>query len=172
MSLATRYHRQLLRSIVVAMTLWVSLAAHAADDATTAGASPVSLEVYKSPTCGCCGKWLGHVESQGFTTIARDTDELDAIKAKLGIGTAYRSCHTAISPEGFVFEGHVPAKFIRRFLDEKPAGAIGLAVPGMPAGSPGMEVGDRFMPYEVVLLKDDGTAERFAFVGSPADQAP
>lgn len=138
--------------------------------AADAGAAPTPLEVYKSPTCGCCGKWLGHMESQGFTMVPHDTDDLDAIKTKLGIGPAYRSCHTAISPEGFVFEGHVPAKIIRRFLDEKPAGAIGLAVPGMPAGSPGMEVGDTFMPYEVVLLKDDGSAERYAFVESPADQ--
>jgi hypothetical protein len=138
--------------------------------ATAAGSDPV-MDVYKSPTCQCCEKWIDHVHAQGFRTSVLHPADLDTTKDKLGVLPAYRSCHTAVTKDGYVFEGHVPAKFIRQFLAEKPEGAIGLAVPGMPAGSPGMEVGDTFMPYEVLLLKMDGSASRYAFVGSPADQA-
>lgn len=139
--------------------------------ATTAGDDPV-MDVYKSPTCQCCEKWIDHVHAQGFRTSVLHPADLDGTKDKLGVLPAYRSCHTAVTKDGYVFEGHVPAKFIRQFLAEKPEGAIGLSVPGMPAGSPGMEVGDTFMPYEVLLLKMDGSASRYAFVGSPDDQAP
>ncbi len=137
---------------------------------TAAGRDPV-MDVYKSPTCQCCEKWIDHVHAQGFRTAVSHPDDLDTTKDKLGVLPAYRSCHTAVTKDGYVFEGHVPAKFIRQFLAEKPEGAIGLSVPGMPAGSPGMEVDDTFMPYEVLLLKMDGSASRYAFVGSPADQA-
>jgi len=82
----------------------------------------------------------------------------------------YQSCHTAVSSHGYVFEGHVPARHIKAFLANPPADAIGLAVPGMPLGSPGMEVGSRFDPYEVLLLKKDGSSEVFARVDSPAQQ--
>lgn len=140
--------------------------------ASTAAASAAVMDVYKSPTCRCCEKWIDHVHAQGFRTSVLHPADLDTTKDRLGVLPAYRSCHTAVTKEGYVFEGHVPAKFIHRFLAEKPEGAIGLAVPGMPAGSPGMEVGDTFMPYEVLLLKTDGSAARYAFVGSPAEQAP
>lgn len=139
--------------------------------ATAAGTDPV-MDVYKSPTCQCCEKWIDHVHAQGFRTSVLHPADLDTTKDKLGVLPAYRSCHTAVTKDGYVFEGHVPARFIRQFLAEKPEGAIGLSVPGMPAGSPGMEVGDTFMPYEVLLLKMDGSASRYAFVASPADQAP
>lgn len=144
----------------------------ASDAASAAAGSELVMDVYKSPTCQCCGKWIDHVNAQGFRTAVLHPADLDAAKDKLGVLPAYRSCHTAVTKDGYVFEGHVPARFIRQFLAEKPEGAIGLAVPGMPAGSPGMEVGDTFMPYEVLLLKTDGSAARYAFVGSPADQAP
>lgn len=140
--------------------------------ASAAADSDLVMDVYKSPTCQCCEKWIDHVNAQGFGTAVLHPADLDAAKDRLGVLPAYRSCHTAVTKDGYVFEGHVPAKFIRQFLAEKPAGAIGLSVPGMPAGSPGMEVGDRFMPYEVLMLKTDGSASRYAFVGSPADQAP
>lgn len=139
---------------------------------STAAAGEAIMDVYKSPTCQCCEKWIDHARAQGFVTAVLHPADLDAVKDRLGVLPAYRSCHTAVTKDGYVFEGHVPAKFIHRFLAEKPEGAIGLAVPGMPAGSPGMEVGDTFMPYEVLLLKTDGSASRYAFVGSPADQAP
>ena len=139
---------------------------------STAAANDPVMDVYKSPTCQCCEKWIDHVNAQGFGTAVLHPADLDTTKDKLGVLPAYRSCHTAVTKDGYVFEGHVPARFIRQFLAEKPEGAIGLSVPGMPAGSPGMEVGDTFMPYEVLLLKMDGSASRYAFVGSPADQAP
>lgn len=117
------------------------------------------LTVYKSPTCGCCAVWLEHANKEGFTLKSHNIDDVSLIKARYNIQTQYQSCHTAISVEGFVFEGHVPAALIHKFLKEKPENAIGLAVPGMPVGSPGMEVGDRFTPYEVLQLNKDGSAE-------------
>ena len=92
------------------------------------------------------------------------------LKSDYGIAPQYRSCHTAISDEGYLFEGHVPARYVKAFLAEPPVDAIGLAVPGMPVGSPGMEMGTDFMPYQVLLLKRDGGAEIYAQVDSPADQ--
>ena len=84
------------------------------------------------------------------------------IKQKFNIKSEYRSCHTAVSEDGYIFEGHVPSKYIAQFLSEKNTNAIGLSVPGMPIGSPGMEVGDRFMPYKVLILFKDGTSEVYA----------
>jgi hypothetical protein len=126
--------------------------------ATTAGES-VQLAVYKSPTCGCCEVWISHLQSHGLKSNIQHPDDLNAVKDRFRISPQYQSCHTAVSPEGYVFEGHVPAPLITRFLAEKPEGAIGLAVPGMPVGSPGMEMGQRFTPYDVLLLKSDGSSE-------------
>jgi hypothetical protein len=140
--------------------------------AVAAPSEDAALAVYKSPTCGCCVKWIDGLNAQGLRTVVQHPDDLDAIKARLGIAPVYRSCHTAVSKQGYFFEGHVPAKFIRRFLAERPPGATGLTVPGMPVGSPGMEVDDKFMPYEVWMLKADGTKETYAVIQSPADQAP
>lgn len=141
----------------------------AADAARTAGSNPV-LEVYKSPTCGCCGRWMTHVESGAFETVTRHPPDLSAIKDRFGIEPRYRSCHTAVSEGGYVFEGHIPVRYIRRFLADPPEGALGLAVPAMPVGSPGMEVGDKFMPYRVLLLKKDGGSEVYAVVSDPEQQ--
>ena len=133
-------------------------------------ADAVALKVYKSPTCGCCGKWIAHAEENGFKAEVVHPADLNGVKASFGIPPRYQSCHTAVSDEGYIFEGHIPAKIIRRFLQEKPADAIGLAVPAMPVGSPGMEVGDKFMPYQVMLLKSDGGVEVFADVSSRGGQ--
>lgn len=130
----------------------------------------VVLDVYKSPTCGCCGKWIDHMEQQNFATTTHHPADLAAEKQRLGVAARYQSCHTAVSPDGYVFEGHIPAKLVQQFLEEKPAGAIGLAVPGMPVGSPGMEVDDRFSPYQVLLLKEDGSSEVYASVDTAAEQ--
>ena len=129
------------------------------DKSVAAGAA---LEVYKSPTCGCCNKWVDHMQAAGIAVNAHNVDDLAGVKRAHGITRPNQSCHTAVSPEGYVFEGHVPAELVARFLAEKPAGARGLLVPGMPVGSPGMEVGDKFMPHEVLLLKVDGTTEVYA----------
>ena len=133
-------------------------------------AEPIDLAVYKHPSCGCCQDWIEHVEDQGFSAKATNTEQLGSIKQEYGIGSQFRSCHTAVSPQGYVFEGHVPAKFVKKFLKEARPDAIGLAVPAMPVGSPGMEVGKQFMPYKVLLLKTDGSAEVFADIQSYQEQ--
>ncbi|KAA9133244.1 DUF411 domain-containing protein [Marinihelvus fidelis] len=141
-----------------------------ASEASTEAAN--TMVVYKSPTCGCCVKWVDHVEAAGFTATTEHPADLLALKDDKGIPARSRSCHTGVTPSGYVFEGHVPARFILQFLADPPANAIGLAVPAMPVGSPGMEVGDRFMPYDVQLLMADGTTTVFARVETAADQYP
>ena len=122
------------------------------------------LLVHKTPTCGCCKMWMKHVEKNGFTAHGQDHQNLMKIKEKYNIQPQYRSCHTAVSSDGFIFEGHIPSKYIKQFLSEDHPEAIGLSVPGMPLGSPGMEVDDRFMPYDVLILFKDGTSKVYAEV--------
>jgi len=112
-----------------------------------------SITVYKSPTCGCCKKWISHLEDNGFKVTAHDTSDLESIKRQNGVADHLGSCHTALV-EGYVIEGHVPADAIHRLLKEKPV-AAGLTVPGMPMGSPGME-GPRKDPYNVLLFNRSG----------------
>ncbi len=120
------------------------------------------IDVYRSEDCSCCGKWAEYLKKNGFKVRLHNmsTDKLDRVKTEARIPEKYASCHTA-KVEGYVVEGHVPANDIKRLLSERPK-AIGLAVPGMPIGSPGMEVGRRKEPYEVLLLKEDGSTEVFA----------
>jgi len=124
---------------------------------------PLSIEVWKSPTCGCCGKWVEHLEANGFAVKAKNTSSamLDRIKRQAGIEETLASCHTGLI-DGYAIEGHVPAEDIKRLLKERPD-AIGLSVPNMPIGSPGMEQpGGETEPYDVLLVKKDGSAEVFA----------
>lgn len=131
----------------------------------------IVLDVYKSPTCGCCKKWISHINDNGFESKVHSSQNFSVIKGEKGIAPRYRSCHTAISTDGYVFEGHVPAKFIKQFMKEIQADdVIGLSVPAMPVGTPGMEVGDKFKPYRVLLLKSDGTYDIFATVQSYEEQ--
>ena len=123
-----------------------------------------SLLVHKTPTCGCCKKWVKHLEDNSFTAMVKDHQNLQEIKEQHSIKPKYQSCHTAVSEEGYVFEGHIPSKFIKQFLAGPEADAIGLSVPGMPLGSPGMEVQGRFTPYNVLLLHQDGTSKVYARV--------
>lgn len=123
---------------------------------------PVAV-IYKSASCGCCGKWVSHLEDNGFSTQEENTQDLNAIKQRFNIAPQYQSCHTAHIGD-YVFEGHIPAALVERFLAEKPANAIGLAVPGMPAGSPGMEMGDRSDDYQVLMLMRDGSSHVYAQV--------
>ena len=125
------------------------------------------ITMWKSPTCGCCKDWADHVEKNGFA-VKTYTDGNDEIRKKLGMPIQFGSCHTAFIG-GYAIEGHVPAKEIKRLLAEKPK-AIGLAVPAMPVGSPGMEVGERFMPYNVLILFKDGTSEVYAEVKTYEEQ--
>lgn len=125
--------------------------------------------VYKNPTCGCCGAWIEHLEQAGFHPIAKHPKDLNNIKEEWNIEARYQSCHTAIK-DGFVFEGHIPAKYIRQFLNNPPANARGLAVPAMPLGSPGMEMGRRFSPYIIYQLQNDGSQTVFAEIKEFKDQ--
>lgn len=128
------------------------------------------LEVYKTATCDCCKKWISHLEENGFHTATHNRNNLSSLKVEKGIKPLFQSCHTAISKDGYVFEGHIPAKFIQKFLTEKPEGAIGLAVPAMPLGSPGMESGDNFSPYAVLILMADGSSKTYAQVKTLQEQ--
>lgn len=122
-------------------------------------AAPVPITVYKTPSCGCCKKWVAHLESHGFAVTANDMDDLSEVKASFGVPEELQSCHTATVGK-YVIEGHVPADVIQKMLKEKPAIA-GLAVPGMPAGSPGMEMG-RTDHYEVVAFDRKGKRSVYA----------
>ncbi|MBS3804635.1 MAG: DUF411 domain-containing protein [Oleiphilaceae bacterium] len=124
------------------------------------GDSAQSIKVYKSPNCGCCGDWVKHLEDNDFEVDVHNTRNLNPIKAEAGLTPALASCHTAFI-DGYVIEGHVPASDIRRLLEEAPK-AQGLAVPGMPVGSPGMEMGDREDEYQVLLFNDEGQSRVFA----------
>ena len=126
--------------------------------------SEVSLLVHKTPTCGCCKMWIKHLEGNGLSTTIQDHTNLQEIKDKYDIKPEYRSCHTGVSKEGFIFEGHIPSKYITKFLSEENPNAIGLSVPGMPLGSPGMEVEGMFTPYDVLILYKDGSSEVYAEV--------
>jgi hypothetical protein len=120
----------------------------------------VAMQVYKTPTCGCCAKWVEHAKLAGFVPEIHDMPDVSPVKAKVGLPPALQSCHTALVG-GYVIEGHVPADLIQRLLEEKPKVA-GLAVPGMPVGSPGMEMGDRRDPYDVIAFTKDGTTSVYA----------
>lgn len=133
-------------------------------------AQSIVFEVHKTPTCGCCSDWVKHLEENGFDTKVSDHRSLNAIKNKLNIHPDLQSCHTGVSPEGFFFEGHIPSKYIAQFLANPPEDTAGLSVPGMPVGSPGMEMGDRFSPYEILLVKQDGSTEVFAKIGTYEEQ--
>ena len=124
--------------------------------------SSMELLVHKTPTCGCCKMWVKHMENNGFAINTQDHQSLMTIKEKLKIEPQFRSCHTAVSSDGYFFEGHIPSRFVRQFLKENNLNAIGLSVPGMPLGSPGMEVEGRFTPYDVLIHFRDGTSKVYA----------
>lgn len=125
----------------------------------------IPLDVYKSPSCGCCGKWVAHLEASGFEAALHHPSDLLKLKADKGVSPRYQSCHTAVSQDGYVFEGHIPADVIQRFLANPPPDAIGLAVPGMPVGSPGMEMGNRQDQYNVLILGKDGSDTIYEHIG-------
>jgi hypothetical protein len=116
--------------------------------------------VYKSPTCGCCDGWIEYLQGAGFRVIARDTTDVGAVKRRLGVLPSLESCHTA-TVAGYVVEGHVPSDAIERLLEERPA-IVGIAVPGMPAGSPGMEGAQPYVSYDVIAWDARGRTSVFA----------
>jgi hypothetical protein len=117
--------------------------------------------VHKSPSCGCCGSWVEHLRRSGFVVDVQNEEDIGPIKARVGVPYGKGSCHTA-EIGGYFIEGHVPAEDIKRLLAERPA-AKGLTLPGMPAGSPGMEMPDgRIDPYTVELVNPDGSTHPFS----------
>lgn len=129
----------------------------------SASAQSPAIAVHKDPNCGCCTGWVRHLKDAGFAVTVEETANLQAVRKRLGVPTDLAACHTA-EFAGYVIEGHVPALALRQLLDKRPA-AVGLAVPGMPAGSPGMEGGTP-RKYDVVLFGASGRQSFMQFIGS------
>lgn len=130
----------------------------------------VSATVYKDANCGCCKEWISHAEDHGMNATGEDVADLLMFKERYGVPYNMQSCHTTVTTDGYVFEGHVPAKYVAQFLENPPAKASGLAVPGMPMGSPGMEYQNQFDPYQIMQLNKDGTTEVYANIESVQQQ--
>ena len=126
-----------------------------------------TISVYKTPTCGCCQEWVTHLEANGFEVSTHDMADLRSIKSMAGVQPRHASCHTALV-DGYVVEGHVPATDIERLLKERPD-IVGISVPGMPIGSPGMEHGDRRDNFAVITLEKDGSTKVFSRHGPAHD---
>ena len=141
--------RKTLFGAITFAALFVGSAAHAA-----------TMTVYKSPSCGCCAKWVEHVEKHGFTVQVVPTADMQGLKQRLGVPDDVMSCHTT-KVGNYIVEGHVPAADIKRLLAQKPK-ARGIAVAGMPMGSPGMEHGNHRQPYSTMLIGMDGKTKVFA----------
>lgn len=118
-----------------------------------------TVEVYKSPSCGCCGKWVEHMKANGFKVVTHEMNDVTPHKQRLGVPVGMGSCHTA-EVGGYLVEGHVPAADVKRLLAEKPK-AKGLVSPGMPQSAPGMDMPGK-QPYEILLVRQDGSTSSFA----------
>ena len=141
------------------LVLFFVLAASLAGTSLSGPAHAATLTVYKSPWCGCCSGWADGLKAEGHSVTIENIENLDTIKKMAGVPESLQACHTALV-DGYVVEGHVPIKDIERLLAERPA-ARGLAVPGMPGGSLGME-GAAPERYEVILFKADGSTSIYA----------
>jgi hypothetical protein len=151
----------LTRTVLISLSLLalVSLPS-TAQPARSRTPAVTAMQVYRSPTCGCCGLWVDHVKAAGFDPVVHQMDDVSPVKARGGVPADLQSCHTALIG-GYVIEGHVPADIVQRLLTEKP-NIAGLAVPGMPVGSPGMEQGARVDPYQVIAFTKDGKRSVYA----------
>ena len=130
--------------------------------ACTSAAQAATYEMFRDPNCGCCGKWADHVRTENEVPVeVTMTADMTRVKQQHSVPQDLWSCHT-MKVDDYVIEGHVPAEQIERLLEDRPAGVIGLAVPGMPLGSPGMEMGGRKQPYEVIAFRADGSRYVFA----------
>lgn len=151
------------RHLLAAAASLAALSACPAVLAATPSAAPLSVQVWKSPACGCCKDWVAHLQAAGFRVQVFEEGNT-AKRAQLGLPQKYGSCHTALI-DGYVIEGHVPAADVKRLLKERPPQALGLAVPGMPLGSPGMDgpdYGGQRDAYDVLLVRRDGSSRVFA----------
>lgn len=145
----------------ILLLLFLSVSVTAADQARTP--TPM-MTVFKTPTCGCCAKWVDHMRENGFTVHVTDLNDLTTIKNKHNVPARLQSCHTGVV-NGYVVEGHVPASDVKRLIKEKPA-IVGITAPGMPAGSPGMEVpGITPPPYNVLTFDKAGATKVYATHG-------
>jgi hypothetical protein len=126
----------------------------------SSAANAAQLTVHKSPYCGCCAKWIEHVQTHGFTVKVVETEDMASVKKRLGVPDKMASCHTT-QAGGYFIEGHVPASDIKRLLAQKPK-AVGIAVPGMPMGAPGMDQGGQKQPYATMLVSKAGAVTVFA----------
>lgn len=164
------------KAMIIGVVLLITACSDAADpniaaqELKTPELAAIELTVFKSRTCNCCQKWINHAKDNGFEVNSTNITFLADLKEDKGIAPNYRSCHTAESKDGYVFEGHVPAKYIKQFLSDVPKNSIGLSVPAMPVGTPGMEMGDRFMPYQILLLNADGSASIYAEIATYEEQ--
>lgn len=122
--------------------------------------TPIKITVYKTATCGCCKDWVTHLVKNGFSPTVHDLDDLTETKTNLHVPPALASCHTAVVGR-YVIEGHVPADLIKKLVADKPTTIIGLAVPGMVPGSPGMETGQK-EPYDVIAFTAEGKRSVYA----------
>ena len=128
---------------------------------TLANEDNLTLTVHKTPFCGCCKKWIKHAREAGINVIEKDHQNLNAIKREYKINPKHQSCHTSISKDGYIFEGHIHADVIKKYLDNPSENSKGLSVPGMPIGSPGMEMGGRLDDYVVLTIFEDNKDEIF-----------
>jgi len=150
------------RNMVVTLGVLPLIACSRAAQGPAATSLPLVV-VHKSEGCECCKLWVAHLEKAGFRVEVRDVDNMGPIKERVGIPAAMGSCHTA-EVDGYFAEGHVPAQDMLRLLRERPK-AKGLTVPGMPVGSPGMEIPGQMQPYDVLLVALDGSTSVFAHHG-------
>ena len=148
-----RRRLQLITTAVLLLTGAITLAAW------RAGPGPLQLRVVKSPSCGCCTAWVSYMQKAGFTVTVESREEFTKLKRANGVTRELESCHTAFI-NGYVIEGHVPADLVKKLLKEKPAGVKGLAAPGMPAASPGMDQGKE--SYSIYSFDATGHAKRYA----------
>jgi hypothetical protein len=152
-----RYVRKLRSWLCILIVATLSISACAEES------GPADFVVYKNPQCGCCDKWVSHVQNAGYSVKVRQSSDMSDIKKQYGIDDPMQSCHTAVHEgTGLVFEGHIPVTHLTSLIETPVEGAIGLSVPGMPVGSPGMEMGGRKDPYQVHLLKENGQSITYA----------
>ena len=128
---------------------------------TLANEDNLTLTVHKTPFCGCCKKWIKHAREAGINVIEKDHQNLNAIKREYKINPKHQSCHTSISKDGYIFEGHIHADVIKKYLENPSENSKGLSVPGMPIGSPGMEMDGRLDDYVVLTMFVDNKDEIF-----------
>ncbi|MCX7088777.1 MAG: DUF411 domain-containing protein [Methylococcales bacterium] len=125
---------------------------------------PIEIVVYRSPSCGCCGKWLEHLKSNQFNVVDHLVEDVQSVKDRYGVSAELASCHTALV-NGYVVEGHVPASDIKKLLASKPP-VVGISVPGMPSGTPGMEMGAKKDAYDVVSFDKNKQTQVFSHYGA------